>query len=199
MAMRIKHRMSDDLLDFVERGGLVLGICNGFQVLVNLGLLPFFNPPELRREVALIHNDCGTFRDQWVNLTINPQSPCVFTRGLDTLELPIRHGEGKFYAAPAVIQRLIERNQVIMRYATPEGHPACGSFPDNPNGSVEDIAGICDPTGRIAGLMPHPEAYNHFTNHPDWTCLKERCRREGNPLPQEGMGIRLFRNALNSF
>ncbi len=198
MAMRIKHRMSEDLLDFVERGGLVLGICNGFQVLVNLGLLPFFNPPELRREVALIHNDCGTFRDQWVNLSINAQSPCIFTRGLDTLELPVRHGEGKFHAAPAVIQRLIERNQVIMRYATPEGQPACGSFPDNPNGSLEDIAGICDPTGRIAGLMPHPEAYNHFTNHPDWTCLKERYRRKGTPFPQEGMGIRLFRNALHS-
>ena len=128
MAMRIKHRMSDALRDFVDRGGLVLGICNGFQVLVNLGLLPLFDPPELRREVALIGNDCGNFRDQWVNLTINRASPCVFTRGMDTIELPVRHGEGKFYAEPAVIQRLEAQNQVIMRYATPDGSPSPGSF-----------------------------------------------------------------------
>ena len=103
MAMRIKHRLSDALRDFVGRGGLVLGICNGFQVLVNLGLLPLFEPPELRREVALIGNDCGNFRDQWVKLAINRASPCVFTRGMDTIDLPVRHGEGKFYAEPAVV------------------------------------------------------------------------------------------------
>jgi phosphoribosylformylglycinamidine synthase len=199
MAMRMKHRMSDKLLDFVDRGGLVLGICNGFQVLVNLGLLPLFDPPQLRREVALIFNDCGNFRDQWVNLTVNPSSPCIFTRGMDSVELPVRHGEGKFYAEPPVIERLVGANQVIMRYAKPDGRPAAGLFPENPNGSVEDIAGICDPTGRIAGLMPHPEAYNHFTNHPDWTFLKEKLVRTGKPVPEEGLGIRIFRNAVNSF
>jgi phosphoribosylformylglycinamidine synthase I len=199
MAMRMKHRMSDALLAFVERGGLVLGICNGFQVLVNLGLLPFIDPPKLQREVALTWNDCGNFRDQWVNLTINSLSPCVFTVGIDTLELPVRHGEGKLYAEPAVIQHLVRENQVIMRYATPEGQPANGVFPHNPNGSAEDIAGICDPTGRIAGLMPHPEAFNHFTNHPDWTYLKEKYRREDRPFPLEGLGIQLFRNAVSFF
>jgi phosphoribosylformylglycinamidine synthase len=196
MAMRMKHRMSDKLLDFVERGGVVLGICNGFQVLVNLGLLPLFDRPRLQRDVALIHNDCGNFRDQWVNLRINTSSPCIFTKGMDFVELPIRHGEGKFYAEPPVIQRLVDQNQVFMRYATPDGQPAEGVFPHNPNGSVDDIAGICDPTGRIAGLMPHPEAYNHFTNHPDWTYLRERYQRAGKPLPEEGLGIQLFRNAV---
>jgi phosphoribosylformylglycinamidine synthase subunit PurQ / glutaminase len=199
MAMRMKHRMSDKLLDFVNRGGLVLGICNGFQVLVNLGLLPFFEPPDLKREVALIGNDCGSFRDQWVALAANPSSPCIFTRGMKAVDLPVRHGEGKFYAEPAVIERLIAHNQVILRYATPDGGPANGAFPHNPNGSVADIAGICDPTGRIAGLMPHPEAFNHFTNHPDWTYLKEKYRREGKPLPEEGLGIQFFRNAVNFF
>jgi phosphoribosylformylglycinamidine synthase subunit PurQ / glutaminase len=199
MAMRIKHRLSDALRDFVDRGGLVLGICNGFQVLVNLGLLPLFEPPELRREVALIGNDCGNFRDQWVKLAINWASPCVFTRGMDIIDLPVRHGEGKFYAEPVVIQRLIEQNQVIMRYATPDGVPAQEAFPHNPNGSVGDIAGICDPAGRIAGLMPHPEAYNHVTNHPDWTVWREQCRRQGKNLPEEGQGIRLFRNAVEFF
>jgi phosphoribosylformylglycinamidine synthase subunit PurQ / glutaminase len=199
MAMRIKHRLSDALRDFVERGGLVLGICNGFQVLVNLGLLPLFEAPELRREVALIGNDCGNFRDQWVSLAINRFSSCVFTRGMDSIDLPVRHGEGKFYAEPAVIHRLLDQNQVIMRYATPDGVPAHGAFPQNPNGSVGDIAGICDPSGRIAGLMPHPEAYNHVTNHPDWTLWKEKCRRAGTNLPEEGMGIQLFRNAVEFF
>jgi phosphoribosylformylglycinamidine synthase I len=199
MAMRMKHRMSDKLLDFVDRGGLLLGICNGFQVLVNLGLLPLFDPPELRREVALIHNDCGNFRDQWVHLAIDPLSPCVFTTGMDTLELPVRHGEGKFYVAPSVMQRLFAQNQVIMRYARPDGLPAQGAFPHNPNGSVGDIAGICDPSGCIAGLMPHPEAFNHLTNHPDWTFLKEKSLREGKSLPEEGLGIQFFRNAVNFF
>lgn len=199
MAMRIRHRLSDALRDFVEGGGLVLGICNGFQVLVNLGLLPLFEPPALRREVALIGNDCGNFRDQWVKLAINRASPCIFTRGMETIDLPVRHGEGKFYAEPAVIHRLEAQEQVFMRYALPDGAPAQGAFPHNPNGSVNDIAGICDPTGRIAGLMPHPEAFNHVTNHPDWTLWRERARRAGKTLPEEGHGIRLFRNAVEYF
>jgi phosphoribosylformylglycinamidine synthase len=86
-----------------------------------------------------------------------------------------------------------------LRYAKPDGSAALGEFPYNPNGSVEDIAGICDITGRVAGLMPHPEAFNHFTNHPDWTLRKERCGREGKPVPDEGEGIRFFRNAVEYF
>ncbi|MDY0042195.1 MAG: phosphoribosylformylglycinamidine synthase I, partial [Desulforhabdus sp.] len=160
MAMRLKHRLQDEILDFVEGGGLVLGICNGFQVLVNVGLLPGFEPHELKREVAVIGNDCGNFRDQWVHLTVNPASPCIFTKGVEKIELPVRHGEGKFYAEPHVLQRLVSQEQVIVRYSRPDGTPADGEFPLNPNGSLDDIAGICDPGGRIAGLMPHPEAFN---------------------------------------
>jgi phosphoribosylformylglycinamidine synthase len=199
MAMRLKHRLGDDLLKFVERGGVIIGICNGFQVLVNVGLLPGFEASQLNREVALINNDCGTFRDQWVHLAINPHSPCMLVRRIDRLELPVRHGEGKFYAEPDVIRRLIDQNQVIMTYATPDGHAAQGLFPHNPNGSVHDIAGICDPTGRVVGLMPHPEAYNHWTNHPDWTFAKERLHRLGKTYPQEGQGILLFRNVVEYF
>lgn len=196
LAMRLKHRLQDDLLDFVARDRLVLGICNGFQVLVNLGLLPLFDAGRFLRKVALLHNDCGGFRDQWVHLAINSDSPCVFTRGLDHIELPIRHGEGKFYAEEEVFKRLVHQGQIVLRYANPEGRPADGAFPANPNGSVGDVAGICDPTGRIFGLMPHPEAYNHSTNHPEWTYLREQCRRAGQAWPTEGAGIRLFRNAV---
>jgi phosphoribosylformylglycinamidine synthase I len=196
LAMRLKHRLQEGIREFVERGRLVLGICNGFQVLVNLGLLPGFAAHQFQREVALINNDCGSFRDQWVHLAINPASPCVFTRGLSAIELPVRHGEGKFYAEDAVLKRLTDQGQVVLRYAKSDGQAAQGAFPDNPNGSVQDIAGICDPSGRIFGLMPHPEAFNHWTNHPDWTHLKEQYRRQGKPYPGEGAGIQLFRNAV---
>ncbi len=199
MAMRIKHRLQEDLLAFIGNGGLVLGICNGFQVLVNLGVLPGFATGSFRRQVALIGNDCGQFRDQWVNLIPNTSSPCVFTQGLENMEMPIRHGEGKFFAEPGILERLREGNQVILTYARVEGGPAKGEFPFNPNGSLEDIAGICDPTGRVAGLMPHPEAYIHGTNHPDWTYLREKLGRQGRPFPHEGAGILLFRNAVNHF
>ncbi|MDR3557875.1 MAG: phosphoribosylformylglycinamidine synthase subunit PurQ [Syntrophobacteraceae bacterium] len=199
MAMRLKHRLQDQISAFVESGGIVIGICNGFQVLVNLGILPGFQAGVLNREVALIANDCGGFRDQWVTLAVNSASHCVLSSGIETIELPIRHGEGKFFAEPAVIEKLNSGGQVFLRYARPEGSLAAGEFPHNPNGSVEDIAGICDHSGRVAGLMPHPEAFNHFTNHPDWTFLREKYRREHKPIPEEGEGIKLFRNAVNYF
>ncbi len=198
MAMRLKHRLQDQISAFVGKGGIVIGICNGFQVLVNLGLLPGFDGA-MKREVALIANDCGGFRDQWVNLALNSASPCVLSSGIDCIELPVRHGEGKFFAEPAVIEKLNSQGQIFLRYARPDGAPASGEFPHNPNGSVEDIAGICDPTGRVVGLMPHPEAFNHFTNHPDWTFLREKYRREHRSIPEEGEGIKLFRNAVNFF
>ena len=199
MAMRLKHRLGDEILEFVQGGGIVLGICNGFQVLVNLGILPGFVPGELRREVALINNDCGGFRDQWVKLRVNTDSPCVLTRGMKTLEFPVRHGEGKFFAEPAVLDRLAAGGQIILRYAGLDGNPAGGAFPCNPNGSIDDIAGICDPTGRVVGLMPHPEAFNSITNHPHWTLQRETARRAGYALPEEGAGIAFFRNAVKHF
>jgi phosphoribosylformylglycinamidine synthase len=180
----------------VETGRLVIGICNGFQALVNLGLLPGFDRDYQSRQVAIVWNDCGNFRDCWVHLEVNRGSPCVFTRGLGTLELPIRHCEGKFYADASVIRRLSAENLVVLRYADRAGRPARGRFPDNPNGSLDDIAGICDPSGRVFGLMPHPEAFNHWTNHPDWIRHKETYRRQKRSCPQEGAGIQILRNAV---
>jgi len=196
-AVRMKHRAGERILRFVEDGNLVLGICNGFQTMVNLGLLPGFDHDYQRRSVALTYNDCGNFRDDWVWLKINPDSPCVFTRGLDAMELPVRHGEGKFVADAKTLARLAADRQVVCRYALPDGSPAEGKFPYNPNGSVMDIAGICDPTGRVFGLMPHPEAFNHLSNHPNWTRLREDVRRgliRPGALPLTG--IRLFQNAV---
>jgi len=197
-AVRMKTNIGDRILGFIEKGRMILGICNGFQALVNLGLLPALDGDYTSRSVALTHNDCGNFRDQWVHLAINPASPCIFTRGMERAEFPIRHGEGKFVADSDIVHRLVAQNQVVMRYAGADGKAARGSFPDNPNGSLEDIAGICDTSGRVFGLMPHPEAYNHWTNHPDWARQKQVASRKGQPPdPEPSPGIRLFKNAVD--
>ncbi|MBU1056274.1 MAG: phosphoribosylformylglycinamidine synthase I [Proteobacteria bacterium] len=197
-SVKLKTKLGDTILEFVDKGNLVIGICNGFQAIVNMGLLPGFDNNYTTRSLALTFNDCGNFKDCWVDLKVNNLSPCVFTKGLDNIELPIRHGEGKFYSDESTIKRLVDNNQVVVRYAMPEGKPANGKYPYNPNGSVEDIAGICDPSGRIFGLMPHPEAYNHFTNHPDWTRRKEKLKRLGeNECKQIPTGILIFKNAVD--
>jgi len=148
--------------------------------------------------VALAFNDCGNFRDQWVKLKVNAASPCVFTRRIDAAEFPVRHGEGKLFADAATIARLEKNNQIVIQYALADGTPAGGRFPDNPNGSLNDIAGICDTTGRIFGLMPHPEAYHHWTNHPDWTRTNEIARRQGASAAEDlPVGIRILKNGVD--
>jgi len=196
-AVRLKTNLRNDILDFVNHGNLIIGICNGFQTLVNMGLLPGFDNDYDTRSVALTYNDCGNFRDEWVNVAINTESPCVFTKGLSYMEMPVRHGEGKFYAEDFILQQLAYNHQVVMQYALANGEIAGKKFPENPNGSVHDIAGICDPTGRIFGLMPHPEAFNHWTHHPDWTRKKEIAKRMNEPIETgQTIGVRLFQNAV---
>lgn len=197
-SVRLKTNIGDKILEFVEKKHIVLGICNGFQTLVNLGLLPGINHDYRTRSVALTFNDCGNFRDDWVTLRVDSQSPCIFTKGFDTLELPIRHGEGKFFTDATTLEHLEENHQVAIQYAMPDGTPAEQRAPFNPNGSLRDIAGICDPTGRIFGLMPHPEAFNHWTNHPNWTQQKETAKRQGTQL-DAGLttGVRLLQNAVD--
>jgi phosphoribosylformylglycinamidine synthase len=198
LASKMKFNLGEKVGRFLEQGKLVIGICNGFQSLVNWGLLPGFDGNYQERRVAITHNDTGNFIDTWVRLKINPNAPCVFTRGISAIELPVRHGEGKFFAADQDMDRLLKDNQVVVQYADEAGNPAQGKWPMNPNGSLMDIAGICDPTGRVFGLMPHPEAFNHWTNHPDWTRRKESLLREGKgPESEEGAGIQIFRNAVD--
>jgi len=197
-AVRLRTNIGDKILEFVERQNLVIGICNGFQTLVNLGLLPGLDRDYSRRCIALTYNDCGNFRNDWVSLKANSASPCIFTRGIERMELPVRHGEGKLYAHPAVFSRLEAENLVALRYTLPDGTPAGGRFPFNPNGSLGDVAGVCDPSGRIFGLMPHPEAYNHWTNHPNWTRMKEALKRRSQGAP-EGLppGVAMLKNAVD--
>lgn len=197
-AVRMKTNIGEKLLRFVAKGNLIIGICNGFQCLVNLGLLPALDGDYTRRLVALAYNDCANYRDQWVHLAVNTDSPCVFTRGLSHLEFPIRHGEGKFVTDKETLAALTGNRQVVLRYALPNGDPANGVFPHNPNGSLHDIAGVCDPTGRIFGLMPHPEAFNHWTNHPNWDLEKEKFKRGLTKDPTGSTkGLAIFKNAVD--
>lgn len=187
LANRLRYKLGGPLKQFIADGKLVIGICNGFQVMVKMGILPLFDG-EFTQEVTLTNNNSSRFENRWITLAANAQSPCVWTRGVERIELPVRHGEGKFIPMDeAVMQRLRANGQIVVRYCRPDGSSARGEFPFNPNGAIDDIAGICDPSGRIFGLMPHPEAYVDRTNHPRWT-------RES--LPEEGAGLQIFRNAV---
>jgi phosphoribosylformylglycinamidine synthase len=196
LALRLKLALGSALQEFIHAGRLVIGICNGFQVLVNLGVLPGLPGRADARLAALIPNDCGNFRDAWVHLKAM-DSTCVFTQGLDRLELPIRHGEGKFYADGPILAELADRGQIALKYAGPSGNVALGRFPHNPNGSLLDIAGVTDATGRVLGLMPHPEAHISSFQHPTWTREKEAWRRRGESYPEQvGAGLAIFQNAV---
>ncbi|WP_321371127.1 phosphoribosylformylglycinamidine synthase subunit PurQ [uncultured Desulfuromusa sp.] len=174
------------LQQFIAAGKLVMGVCNGFQLLVKMGFLPVLDG-SLEQTCTLTHNDSGRFEDRWCQLLIDPVSPCVFTQGLESSYLPVRHGEGKFVAADdETLQKLESLHLAVMKYADNQGQPT-QDYPENPNGSIAAIAGICDQSGRIFGLMPHPEAYIHRTHHPRWT------REE---LPEEGLGLVLYQNAV---
>lgn len=199
-AVRMRINLGEKLVNFIDRGNLVIGICNGFQCLVNLGLLPAVDSDYTRRSVALTYNDCGNFQDRWVYMKVNNASPCVFTRGIDTLELPVRHGEGKFFTDRNTLDQLVANQQIVVQYARADNRLARGEFPCNPNGSIMDIAGICDPTGHVFGLMPHPEGYNHWTNHPNWSLFNERIKRgESSAFTGLTPGITLFKNAVDYF
>ncbi len=197
LGARLRYNIGDQLEQFIKDGKLIIGICNGFQALVNLGLLPGFNGNYHSRDVALTFNDIGNFRNLWVKMKRNSNSKCIFTKDIDLLDLPIRHGEGKFFTTEDVLKELRENNQIVFQYAKNNDSLANGEFPYNPNGSLLDIAGICDPTGRIFGLMPHPEAYNHYTNHPNWTRQVVKLKAQGKTIDkEEGEGVKIFRNGV---
>ena len=182
------ERLYDQLLRFIQAGKLILGVCNGFQLMVKLGLIPNLDSHDAHQEVTLTFNDSGRFEDRWVYLRINQDSPCLFTKGMKGVYLPVRHGEGKFIPKDEAVQgELKKRGLVALQYSNEAFYEPVMEYPLNPNGSIDAVAGICDRTGRLLGMMPHPEAYLHRTNHPRWT------REE---LPKEGMGVLFFRNAV---
>jgi len=188
LAVKIQAHLGEQLREAVSRGTLVIGICNGFQVVTKLGLLPLLTGApapgaEFVQEATLTFNDSGKYEDRWCPIVADPQSPCVWTRGLDKFELPVRHGEGKWiHRDDAVRNAILDGHLACLRYGSSE-------YPGNPNGSQDDIAGVCDPTGRIFGLMPHPEVFLHGTQHPRWT--------RGDIAPEaEGAGLAILRNGV---
>lgn len=195
-ANRLRFRLGDALARFVDDGGLALGICNGFQTLVCLGLLPALGRTRgsglALQSAALVHNDRLGYFDTWVHLQVDEDSPCVWTRGLpQTIELPSRHGEGKLLFRDEETKQAISAAHLVpVRYADANGAPT-EVWPANPNGSPDGAAGLCDATGRIFGLMPHPDAFLDPENHPDW--IRRRDADEpGFGLKDAGMGQAIF-------
>ena len=184
----LEEHLLEQLLRFIRAGKPILGVCNGFQLMVKMGLLPALGGAYLTQEATLTFNDCGRFQDRWVYLKADSASPSIFTKGIERgIYLPIRHGEGKFVAASAqVLDRIEAQHLATLKYSLPDYSAPTMEFPLNPNGAENAIAGLCDETGLLMGLMPHPEAFVHRTNHPRWT------REE---LPEEGDGLILFKNA----
>ncbi|MEM8756646.1 MAG: phosphoribosylformylglycinamidine synthase subunit PurQ [Planctomycetota bacterium] len=183
-AMHVRTALGGPLREAVGRGARVLGVCNGFQILVQSGLLPGWDGQE--RAAALVENEQGRFIDRWVRVEYPSASRCVWTKGLakdqdpETQLLPIANGEGRFVADDDGLARLERAGQIAVRYAEPT------------NGSAGDVAGICDPTGRVLGLMPHPERYLDWNRHPFWTSLPSAVRSGTTP------GLRLFENAVRA-
>ncbi len=183
---QLAHFLGDELRRFRDRERLILGICNGFQALLKAGLIV---PHDEDGPVAtLAHNSSGHFDDRWIYLQATP-GKCPFLKGLDRLHLPVAHGEGRFLCrSDWQLDGLRQAGQVVLRYVDAEGRP--GPYPVNPNGSQGDVAGLCDLTGQVLGLMPHPERHVLPTQHPRWTRLG---------LAAEGDGLAIFRNAVRFF
>ena len=189
LANELLQGLADQLKKFVDGGKLVIGICNGFQVLVKTGLLPGPFGRDTKQTVTLTFNDSNKFEDRWVYLRADSGKSPFISKG-EMIYLPVAHGEGKFLAKDdATLDAVRSNGQVVFRYVNAAGE-AAQEYPVNPNGSADDIAGICDTTGRVLGLMPHPERHVLPTQHPRWT-------RDG--LAGEGDGMRMFRNAVNYF
>jgi len=179
-ALDILLYLKEYMLHFIESKKLIIGICNGFQVLVRTGLLPFNSCGSMH--ATLLNNASGKFECRWIHTRVE-KSPCVFTRDLENkeLDLQIAHHEGNFYASKKTISDIEQQNLVVFRYASPEG-----TYPENPNGSINNIAGICDPSGHILGLMPHPERFVEPYQHPNW-------RTEKFTIPH---GLQIFKQAI---
>ena len=198
-ANRLRFRLGERLARYIDDGGLAIGICNGFQALVKLGVLPALGRVRgdglARQSASLVSNERLGYRDAWVRLAFDRESPCVFTRDLGDriLELPSRHGEGKLVFADETVRKAVQEAHLIpARYVDELGQPT-ESWPANPNGSLGGAAGLCDPSGRIFGLMPHPEAYLDPENHPCW-----RAQAAADELPAVGLGLHILAGGVRA-
>jgi phosphoribosylformylglycinamidine synthase len=195
-ANRVRNNLWDDLLAFIDGDNLVLGICNGFQILANLGLVPAFDRA-YAREIALMPNRTGRLECRFV--TIKPANENLWTRGIERICCPVSHGEGNLSCSPETLKKIKQKKMVAFTYCRDDLGPANGEYPFNPNGSVEDIAGIISANGRVLGMMPHPERAMEFTNLYDWPLLHEQAKRSGTMPPAESLNMQIFRNIVAYF
>jgi phosphoribosylformylglycinamidine synthase len=191
-------KIGDQILNFVQRDTLTLGICNGFQVLVALGLVPALNDEYGTRQAGLLKNLSNRFVCRYVHLK-NTSEKCVWTKGIEKLYLPMAHGEGNFFLPEESLDQLEKNDQVVFRYVDEHGVAAKGKFPVNPNGALRDIAAVCDPSGRVMGMMPHPERGLWFSNRPDFTLAREKLVRAGKTVPEWSENLKIFENAVGYF
>lgn len=195
-ANKIRSNIWEEFSKFFKGDHLVIGICNGFQMLVNLGLLPALSGKFGKREAALVHNETARYVCRWLDVKVENNSPWL--KGIKDFPVPIAHGEGRLILPKNVLRDLKAKNLVALRYFKGEMY----KFHDsdvNPTGTIDDIAGITDESGKILGLMPHPERGMFFSQRPDWPLIKEKLKREGKPLPKMGPGLQIFKNAINYF
>ena len=185
-ANKLKNHLSKELKAFVKRDTLVIGICNGFQILTHVGLLPG----------TLLHNDSARYVDRFVDVAVTGNSPWL--AGIKTMSLPIAHGEGKYYIDDKNLKKLNNNNQVGFRYTKGDTAKFTG-LPMNPNGAIEDIGCVTAYDGRVIGMMPHPERVLFFHQLPHWTYMREELERAGKKVPTNGPGLQLFKNAIRYF
>lgn len=200
LANKIRMNLEEEILQFIRDGKLIGGHCNGAQAIVKAGLIPGLDGNYITQTATLTNNDSHRYEDRWVTLKSVSQK-CIWTNDLPLMRVPVAHGEGKFYSSDAtLIQNLKENDQITLIYVTIKGEPANGKFPDNPNGSIEDIAGICDPTGRVFAQMPHHERFTSRLNHPLWTRQVRKELKAGKKIDEidwDGKGLLLFKNPVN--
>ncbi|OIP95513.1 phosphoribosylformylglycinamidine synthase [Candidatus Wirthbacteria bacterium CG2_30_54_11] len=197
-ANRMKNHLWDEVKMFMEKEHLVIGICNGAQILANLGLVPALDGKYGERQIALRHNRTARYECRWVDLKITPNH-CVWTRGMDHLHVVVSHGEGNLYAEDSVLEQIKAKNLITATYCKADGTPANSEFPFNPNGALEDIAALTDESGRALLIMPHPERAMYWTQLDTWTLEKEQLIRAGKPFLVEADGMKIFRNAVGYF
>ena len=198
LANKIKYKklksgntLLDELKRFLADGKYIMGICNGFQVLVKMGLLPNI-AGEVEQEVTLTHNNSGKYEDRWVHCKVSENTHTPFLKGIEQFAVPVRHGEGKLILKNKVVEnQILQQGLNCLTYCNETGEPT-NEYPANPNGASLNCAGLTDPSGQVFGLMPHPEAFLSLYNHPDWG----RMKRENPQVSEEGEGLQIFKNIV---
>jgi phosphoribosylformylglycinamidine synthase len=189
--MESGKKFIDDIDDFIKNGNYIIGVCNGFQALVKIGLLPNLNG-NYEQEATLTYNDSGKFEDRWVTCRVNENSRTPFLNDIDLIELPVRHGEGKLiFENDSIREEVRKAGLNCLTYVDKAGNPTA-EYPLNPNGSELNCAALSDKSGQVFGLMPHPEAFLSLYNHPNWGRLK----RSNPDISDDGQGLKLFTNIV---